>query len=169
MFEKFGFTKELSKEEEIEKVFNDALKVCNNLFYGELSELNIGNYTYSDTEAVEELGLDGELVHQLLEDYVIQVLKSISQFTLYIDQLKSNKQNHMTLDYTPLRELAHKNLGVARNLRIKDAEKLLYVLMKQDDLNYLQLTLKALESSAVCLKPSCAYDTLNLIKIKSTF
>jgi len=167
MFEIFGFKKELSKKEEIEKLLLKAREVCENLSHAELEKLDINRYVYSPTEAIEELGLDEELVHQLLEDYVIQILKSIHQFNIYIDIIRSSNNKSSALNYTNLRELAHKNLGVARNLRIKDAEKILYVLMKEDNLKYLEMCVKALESCAIKLKPECAYDTLKLLKVKS--
>jgi len=168
MFEKFGFNKKLSKEEEIEKLLTNACEICKNLTNVELKKLDICDYQYSAKEAVEELGIDEELVHQLLEDYVIQVLKSIRQFHEYINKLRILNYSATKSDYDTLRELAHKNLGVARNLRVKDAEKLLYVLMKNDDLNYLELCAKALECCAIKLKPSCAYDTITLMNLKST-
>lgn len=167
MFEKFGFKKVLSKEEEVDKLLSAASLVCQNMSHKELKNLDICDYVYSSEEAVEELGLDEELVHQLLEDYVSQILKSISQFKIYINQIRIKNDDSVIADYKNLRELAHKNLGVARNLRIKDAEKLLYVLMKEEDLNYLETCIKALESCAVKLKPICAYDTLKLMKVKS--
>ena len=169
MFEKFGFTKKLSKEEEIEKISLDAKKVCEETLGGELADLDIAQYQYSSTEAIEELGLDDELIHQLLEDYVSQILKSLNQFKIYINKLKYSHDKGLDLDYTPLRELAHKNLGVARNLRIKDAEKLLYILMKKDNLSHLRISLKVLEACAIRLKPACAYNTLNIMKVKSAF
>ena len=167
MFEIFGFKKELSKKEEVEKLLLNAREVCENLSYTELKKLDINSYAYSPQEAIEELGLDEELVHQLLEDYVIQILKSINQFNLYIDMIRSSNNQTSDSSYVNLRELAHKNLGVARNLRIKDAEKILYILMKEDDLNHLEICVKALQSCAIKLKPECAYDTLKLLKIKS--
>ncbi|MEJ2373430.1 MAG: hypothetical protein P8Y16_06520, partial [Sulfurimonas sp.] len=73
----------------------------------------------------------------------------------------------MTLDYIPFRELAHKNLGVARNLRIQDAQVLLYELMKKDDLDYLVTCLEALKYCAIKLNPKRAYDTIRLMEVKS--
>jgi len=165
MFNKMNFSKKVSKEEEIAKMLNAANAACHSMFENELSFLNISQYKYSTAEAVEELGLDEELVHQLLEDYVGQILKSVTLFREDISDI----EDRVDLDYTPLRELAHKNLGVARNLRIKDAEKLLYELMKKDDLEHLRYCLVALELCAIKLKPICAYDTLHLMKIKNSF
>ena len=165
MFKNLNLSKKLSKEEEIEKMLSAANAACKSISTQGLLNLDIEDYTYSTKEAIEELGLDEELIQQLLEDYVSQIIKSITQFREHISILESKKN----LDYTPIRELAHKNLGVARNLRIKDAEKLLYELMKKDDVNHLNDCLIALELCAIKLKPICAYETLQLIKIKQSF
>ena len=159
-------TRKLSKAEQIQNLLYKTHRLCKKLSVKELSSLDIYDYTYSTSEAIDELGLDDELIHQLLEDYVSQILNTKSQFKKYINNLKELSQSNKELDYTPLRELAHKNLGVARNLRIKDGEILLNELMKKDDLTYLEYCLSALVACAIKLKPSCAYDTLKLIKIK---
>ncbi|WP_226962097.1 hypothetical protein [Sulfurimonas marina] len=142
--------------------------LCHELFVFELSHLDIENYAYNPAAAVEELGLDQELVEQLVEDYVEQVTKSVVQFELYLKKLQDSKAHQEELDYTPFRELAHKNLGVARNLRIHDAQVLLYELMKKDDLDYLLTCLEALKYCAIKLKPKRAYDTLRLMEVKSS-
>lgn len=150
-----------TKNKEIRDLVFKAKQVCDSFFDEE--------YLYSDEEAIEELGLDDELIHQLVEDYVIQILNTIAQFEELIYDLQAKKDAKKELDYTELRELAHKNLGVARNLRIKDAEILLHDLMKKDDLQYLYTCLEALHACAIKLKPVCAFNTINLIKVKSTF
>ena len=164
MFKNINLSQELSKDEEVQKMLQAAKAACKSIATQGLLNLGIEDYTYSTHEAVEELGLDEELVQQLLEDYVSQIIKSVIQFREYINLLEYKK----SVDYTPMRELAHKNLGVARNLRIKDAEKLLFELMKKDDLDYLKDCLMALELCAIKLKPTCAYETLQLIKIKQS-
>jgi hypothetical protein len=133
-----------------------------------IEHLNISDYRYEMSEAVEELSLDRETVYQLVEDYIIQILKAKITFYEYIHKLKVDKLEGRALDYTNIRNLAHKNLGVVRNLRIKDAQKLLEVIMCEDDLDYLRLCVKALEISAVKLNPLCAYETLKLIAVKSS-
>ncbi|MEA2073142.1 MAG: hypothetical protein U9O86_06110 [Campylobacterota bacterium] len=150
-----------NKNREMRDLVSSAKETCNS-FFGE-------EFIYDEVEAMEELGLDDELIHQLVEDYVIQILKAISVFEEYIFELQSSKDAKSKLDYTLLRELAHKNLGVARNLRIKDAEILLHDLMKKDDLEHLYICLETLRSCAIVLKPECAFDTIKLIEIKSTF
>jgi hypothetical protein len=174
MFKKFTFSNRLSKEQEIDIVLKDILKVCRNITVKEFADLCLCDYMYETDEAIKELGLEKELIDQLLEDYVTQVLKNINQFEKYIDRLKSLSQKRSSgplreSDYQELRDLAHKNLGVARNLRIKDAEKILKLIHKSDNIEHIELALKLLEACAIKLKPNCAYNTLNLIEIKNSF
>jgi hypothetical protein len=156
--------KNASLRRSIDKLIYDGHAFLKN----HLSELNIHDYHYVIDEAVTELDLDNEIVIQLLEDFIIQILKAKITFYKQIEGLKRAKLNNEPLDYTELRNLAHKNLGVARNLRIEDAQKILTILMEKDDLDYLRLCVKALEVSAVKLNPLCAYETLNLIEVKSS-
>lgn len=157
----------LRKNQTQEELIQEAMQYCSRLAHSSLSHLDIVNYTYTPDAAVDELGLDEELVQQLIEDYVAQVIRSVVQFEEYLKQLQDSKEQEKTLDYTPFRELAHKNLGVARNLRIKDAQVLLYELMKKDDLDYLLDCLEALKFCAIKLHPKCAYNTIKILEIKS--
>jgi len=168
MLKKFKFFIRSSRAKDIASLLNEATEVCDTLTSNELAALEIKNYVYNAKEAVEDLGLDEALVNELVEDYVDQIVKSITQFESYLETLQESQDNELTLDYVPFRELAHKNLGVARNLRIKDAEKLLYELMKKDDLEYLLTCLEALKVCAIKLKPARAFDTLKLIKVKNS-
>ncbi len=138
-----------------------AISVCNAFFKEE--------YRYDDAEAVDELGLDEELIHQLIEDYVAQIIKSVMLFENLLYDMQSKVDAKEEVDYTEFRELAHKNLGVARNLRIKDSEIVLNDLMKQDDLEYLFKCIEVLRACAIRLSPECAYNTIKIIEIKSTF
>lgn len=156
----------ISKQEQIKTFLLGANNLCDELLVNNFQELQITKYTYSSREAVEELGLDDDLIHHLVEDYVAQILKSIYIFTEQLLELHSAQEAKQSLDYIPLRELAHKNLGVARNLRIRDGEKLLYEMMIKDDLAYLELCIKALQACAIKLKPDCAYNTVTMIQIK---
>ncbi len=153
-----------NRNKEIRDSLAEKLDECTAFLKENFTSLEMHNYQYSPNEAIEELGLDLDLVNQLVEDYVIQILKSKVLFISHLQELKSSKK----LDYTPLRELAHKNLGVARNLRIEDAKKVLEELMKADDLDYLCACIEALESCAIRLRPKCAYETLKLIDIKES-
>lgn len=155
-------------QDDYNHLLDKADKGCQHLLASKLSDLNISGYAYNPREAIEELGLDEELVEQLVEDYVEQVTKSVVQFDEYLKTLENSRQNDIALDYIPFRELAHKNLGVARNLRIHDAQTLLYELMTKEDLNYLIVCLQALEYCAIKLKPKRAYDTIKLMKVKSS-
>ncbi|MCD4668484.1 MAG: hypothetical protein K8R44_07885 [Sulfurimonas sp.] len=158
----------ISKNNNIQGMLSDAKNISNNLLSGELLDLNINNYIYTPDIAVEELGLDLDLINQLVEDYAIQIVKSSVVFLEYISSLQIDKKNNKELDYTDLRELAHKNLGVAKNLRIEDAQKFLYKMMKDDNLDYILKCLEALVSSAIILKPQSSYDTMTLMKIKKS-
>jgi len=147
----------------------EASRIYTALIRNELADLNLSEYTYLPTEAVEELGLDEALINELVADYVSQVIKSLMQFEVNLNKLqKSKNSNEINLDYTPFRELAHKNLGVARNLRIKNAEILLYEMMQRKDLDYLMLCLEALEVSVIKLNAEIAYKTLKLIEVKDS-
>lgn len=168
MLKKFKFFMKSSKEQSVTQMLNDAQKICIELATGKLRDLQIQNYKYDISIAVRELGLNKELVTQLVDDYVAQVIKAVVQFEDYLSMLQNSQDNNNDLDYTAFRELAHKNLGVARNLRIKDAEILLYELMKKDDLEYLLACLEALKVCAVKLRPKCAFDTLKLIEVKNS-
>jgi len=173
MFNKSQFFKEeklLRQDQDnndLELFTKHAIEICKELAEGKLAHLNLQGYVYDTSEAVNELGLDQELINQLVDDYVAQVIKATVQFDDYLETLQDSQDKKIELDYTLFRELAHKNLGVARNLRIKDAEKLLYELMKEDDLEYLLTCLEALKVCAIKLRPQCAYDTLKLIEVKN--
>lgn len=168
MLNKSYYLDRLTDVTNMQYMLEDALEKTNLLCSNELEDLDIINYKYDPEEAIEELGLDLELVNQLLEDYVRQMLNTKLIFIDLIDKLQDDKMNNKTLDYTNLRELAHKNLGVARNLRIENARKLLYRIMKNDDLDYIYKCLEALIASAIILKPKCAFNTLTVMKIKNS-
>jgi len=168
MLKQLNFFDYILENQSVETLLADATDICDILTKTVLRDLGIDNYCYSPQEAVEELGLDEDLVNQLVADYVAQIIRSVVQFENYLTTLQNSQDLDQILDYTPFRELAHKNLGVARNLRIKDAEKLLYELMKKDDLEYLVVCLEALKVCAIKLNPQCAYNTIKLIHIKSS-
>ncbi len=150
-----------SKNNKIRTLVEKAQKVSYSFFQNK--------YKYSTNEAVCELGLDEDLVDQLLEDYVVQIIKAVTQFKEMLYTLQSERDAKQTLSYTELRELAHKNLGVVRNLRIEDAIVLLDDLMKKDDLEHLFICIETLRACAIILKPAYAYNTIKLIEVKSTF
>lgn len=151
--------KRQEKNKEIRLLTDEAKKSCASFF--------TYTYKYNDKEATEELGLDKELIHQLLEDYVTQIIKSVIRFEELIEDIHSGKDSQK--DLIELHELAHKNLGVARNLRIKDAEMLLNDLMKKDDLEYLHKCAVTLRACAIVLKPEHAFNAIKFIEVKRNF
>ena len=169
MLRKIKSLLQFKRKQNEKELLQEALEYCNQIAGSSLAHLDIADYKYTPDEAIEELGLDKELVEQLVEDYVAQIIRSVVQFETYLQQLQDSKDLQQTLDYTPFRELAHKNLGVARNLRIKDAQILLYELMKKDDIDYLVDCLEALKYCAIKLHPRCAYNTMKILEIKSQF
>ncbi len=153
---------------ELRKAINIILKEGDVFLDKYLKDLEISSYHYDISLAVEDLGIEEDIVYQLVEDYIIQILKSKLSFYNYIQELKQAQLDKKDLDFEPLRNLAHKNLGVARNLRIEDAQKLLTILLHDDDLDYMRICAKALEVTAIKLNPLCAYETLKLIRVKNS-
>ena len=152
---------------EIRDSINEKLRNCSDFLKTNFDFLEINNYRYNIVNAIEDLGLDADLIEHLIEDYVAQIVRNKVVFLAYLDELRANQEESLELDYTPLRELAHKNLGVARNLRIEDGKRVLEELMREEDLDYLRRCVEALESCAIKLKPKCAYETLKLMSIKN--
>jgi hypothetical protein len=156
------------KNAELRRNIDKLLYEGGSFIQKKFEHLDISNYRYQINEAVYELCLDEETISELVKDYVVQILKSKAIFYKYIHELKKDRLDERNLDYTDIRNLAHKNLGVARNLRIKDAQKLLEVIMHESNLDYLRLCVKALEIGAVRLNPLCAYETIKLIEVKKS-
>jgi hypothetical protein len=140
------------KNQEIRILLQKARKLCYDFF-------NV-DYVYSTLEASQQLGLESELIRQLSKEYVTQIMHSHTLFQEYLNILKKSKLDFAELDFIPLRELAHRHLGVARNLRIKDFEDVLESMMSEDDLEYLQLLLDVLKACAIRLEPATAYAAL---------
>jgi len=158
-----------SKELAVEKMLLDVEASYKDYCNSSFSELGIFDYKYSSKEAKDALGLEEELIYELIDDYVNQIIRSVPKFLEYIQKLENDKSLGKELDYSELRDLTHKNLGVAHNLRIRNAEILLREIMIKDDLKYLKSSVKCLELYAVKLAPDCAYKTYNLMKIKTIF
>jgi len=146
------------KNDEIRNLVQQSKDRCTFFFQND--------YTYSDKEAIEELGVDTDLINQLLEDFVIQILSSNVSFKTFIHKMREEENASQELNYTPFRELVHKNLGVARNLRIKDSQKILELLMEKDNLDDLTILLDILEACVVKLKPIKSYETLQILKLQ---
>ncbi|SFV70838.1 hypothetical protein MNB_SM-5-1280 [hydrothermal vent metagenome] len=169
MLKKFEFLNKSLKEGDLQSIEEEASRIYTDLITHELADLHLAEYTYDPEQAIIELGLDEELINELVADYVSQIIRSLVQFELRLKKLQESKKNHeFHLDYTPFRELAHKNLGVARNLRIKNAEILLYEMMRGEDLNRLMSCLEALEVSTIKLDVKVAYNTLKMIERESS-
>jgi len=145
------------KNAQIRFYVEEAKKSCQLFFNNE--------YIYSKSEALEELGVESELLDQLLEDFVVQIIHSNKTFRKYLDALKNAQYHNIGHDFTPFRELVHKNLGVARNLRIKDSEKILKRLIESEDTQEIDILLDILEACVVILHPVKSYDTLQIISM----
>jgi len=153
----------------MEEMLSNTQKISDKIFLENLKTLDIKNYTYTPDLAIEELGVDLELMNQLIEDYVIQIIKSCIHFMEFLAELQDLKKYTTNLDYKILRDLAHKNLGVARNLRIEDAIKLLERIMKESDLDFITKCVECLFVRGVLLQPIQAYNTIRLIQVKGSF
>ena len=147
-------------KEDIKDILNDAILERNKTFALEFQHLNLQNYYYKTDEAVAELDIESEIIDELIEDYVKQIMDAETKFINILNKLKQDQTLGNKLDFKELRELAHKNLGVARNLRIVDAQSFLTILMKEDNLEAIQQALSALVLSTVILKPEIAYNTM---------
>ncbi len=156
MFDFNNFSKIFNKPLSYEEYVQQAKKKCQRL-KDELAEFGEGDHDYSMEVTKEELGLDDELINSLLEDYVVQIISTMPQFRKLAKELQKELKKGRQPDFQPLRDLAHKNLGVARNLRIKDAQKILSVIMKKEDAEAILECLEFLESCAIMLKPEVAY------------
>jgi len=146
------------KNNEIRKLVQKSKDRCSFYFQSD--------YTYSNAEAIEELGVDADLIDQLLEDFVIQILSSNLSFRTFLTTLAKEEDDLQKLNYAPFRELVHKNLGVARNLRIKDSQEILELLIKKDNLDDLNILLDILEACVIKLKPIKSYETLQILKLQ---
>ena len=117
-------------------------------------------YIYNPKTAIEELGISKELIEELIEDYVEQILRTNNEFMLYLSSLWEENFLDAKINFTPLRDLAHKNLGVAKNLRIEDAILLLSEIKRQDDLEKISQCLDLLLISSIKLKPRKACESM---------
>ncbi|PHQ91660.1 MAG: hypothetical protein COB42_03050 [Sulfurimonas sp.] len=159
----------LLKSNSEQQMLENANDISSSISLKTLSGLNIHNYKYTPDIAIEELGIDSSLIEQLVDDYINQIIKSCISFIEYLGELQDLKIYTNNLDYTILRELAHKNLGVAKNLRIIDLQKILEKIMTEDDLEYLTKCVECLCARGILLNPKQAYNTIRLIQVKDTF
>ncbi len=120
------------------------------------------NYKYNVHEAMSELGLDEDTVYELLDDYVKQILVTNKEFIDIISYMWEKQFLGEEFSFQPCLNMVHKNLGVAKNLRIADAVLILSEIKKQKDVESISLYLDALVSCAIKLRPKqaveCAID-----------
>lgn len=157
---------ELSLEQSFETFLDDVADLCKKVFENSFEYLELKEYNYDIENAVKELELDIELIKGFVDEFMVEIFKSKNLFLEHINKLEEDKKNKITPDFSALRDLAHKNLGVAKNLRIKSAEKLLAELTNSDDIEYIKNCLEALNACAVNLNPQHAYKTLRLLRIQ---
>ncbi len=122
------------------------------------------NYLLEDfmEEAKEALGLDKELIDSLVDDFVTQILMNIPLFKEQIILIKKDLNRYGKVNLTPLQELAHKNLGVARNLHVKNIQAILQTIRTSEDIATIEEYLEYLEACAILLRPELAYDIYTL-------
>jgi hypothetical protein len=167
MLNTFKIDDSISKEENILQIKKTAESICEEVFQNNNS-FQFSNYKYDYSIPANELGLEEELIAQLIEDYISQVFSSYKAFnTILEDMIKADKE-HLDECLIELKNLAHKNIGVAKNLRIQDAQILLVELMNNcTDVKYLKKCIDALMSCAFKLNPTYAFDVLKLKHIKN--
>jgi len=159
----------ISKEDNIASILKISESVCNKVF-SKNDVSSYSNYTYDYNRPINELGLDEELISQLLEDYISQIFKTYDIFHNILDNITQTKGIDKEAKLIDLKNLAHKNLGVVRNLRIDDAQILLSDLMSNhQDIKHLRECVEALMGCAFKLNPDYAFNVLKLQKIKETF
>lgn len=168
MLEKMKLDATLSKEKKIELIFDEATKTSYEILTNHFDNNILRYYIYDSSIAVEELGLSQELIYQLVDDYISQILNTICQFDKLIKNIKETQGEEKEINTAELKNLAHKNLGVVKNLRIEDAKFLLNDLMTKDDVEHLEACVNGLESCAIKLNPRYAFDVLELIELKNS-
>ncbi len=169
MLDKLEIDSTLSKEKKIEITLTRVQEICDDVFKNRFDNLDFSSYKYSLNEAKNELGLDEEFIVQLIDDYIAQIFKANNIFEDLILNLRKQNYDDKKIILIQLHDLAHKNLGVVKNLHIKDAQILLNDLMTQHhDLNHLEDCVKGLQACAFKLNPEYAYNTLCLMKLKKT-
>ncbi len=159
----------LSKERKIQLLLSEAIKISHRVFIYRFNNDKLKNYKYDPSIASRELGLDDELVGELINDYISQIFNTIHQFDNIISNIRELKSIDREAKKLELKNLAHKNLGVAKNLRIEDAKIFLNDLMNKDDIEHLEDCVKALEVCAFKLNPPHAFNLLQVMKLKSSF
>jgi hypothetical protein len=143
----------LSFDEYVQNAKENCTELQKNVAFSHLS------LDYSMEITKEELGLDDELINSLLEDFVAQIIRNLSTFRTLAQELLQQKSQGKATDPQPFYDLTHKNLGVARNLRIENARMILEKMMKETDFKKTLAYIDYLESCVILLKPEIAYKT----------
>lgn len=169
LLNKFKLDTALSKERKIQLLFAESIKVSHRVFIYRFDNNNLKNYEYDFSIASQELGLDNELVGELVNDYISQIFNTIPQFDNILSNIRELKDIDREAKKIDLKNLAHKNLGVAKNLRIEDAKIFLNDLMTKDDVDHLEDCVDALEACAFKLNPQHAFNVLQVMQLKSSF
>ena len=89
----FKFMKNTSKDSEIEIFLNKTNLKCKELSLNLLKDFGLCEYAYNIEKSAEELGLEKELIKELIEEYVVQILDSKQQFLQYIKEIQTLKTN----------------------------------------------------------------------------
>ncbi|WP_373070130.1 hypothetical protein [Sulfurimonas sp.] len=159
----------LSKDDNIASILKLAQSVCDQVIEHKQEDFS-PTYVFDYSKPAHELGLEEELIAQLIEDYIYQVFNSYENFHKILDNVSTSDEQDLDEHLIELKNLAHKNLGVARNLRIEDSQILLTELMNNHtDIEYLKKCVEALMGCSFKLNPGYAYDVLKLKKIKDNF
>jgi hypothetical protein len=159
----------ISKEDNIASILKLAQSVCDDVIKHKKEEFS-PSYVFDYSKPAQELGLDETLISQLIEDYIHQIFNAYEDFHKILENIYKADESDLDIYLVELKNLAHKNLGVARNLRIEDAQILLSTLMNNHtDYVYLEKCVEALMGCAFKLNPSYSFDVLRLKKIKENF
>ena len=146
--------------------FTDSL--CKTLGCEYIKSVYDKDYVYDPAQAVAELGLDEELIDELIEDYVEQIMRTYDEFRFCLSRVWEQHFLDEEINFTSLRDLAHKNLGVAKNLRVQNGISLLTEIKNQEDLDKISQCLDLLIISSIKLKPRKAceamFDTIDELK-----
>ena len=145
-----------STQKSFEEYIRAAEEKCAK-FQNCISTIQEEDHHYSMETAKEELGLEDELIETLLSDFVTQIITTLPQFRQIVKKMQNDFKKGLRVDFDAFRNLVHKNLGVARNLRIKNVQKILYSLMKEEDLGKIKRCMEYLEGCVILLKPEVAY------------
>lgn len=159
----------LNTLEELESSYlNFADSLCRTLQGEYIQSIYQKDYIYDPTQAIEELGIDYALVDELIEDYVEQIMCTDNEFRVCLSRVWEQKFLDEEINFTSLRDLAHKNLGVAKNLRVQNAISLLSEIKQQENLDKISQCLDLLLISSIKLKPIKAceamFDTIDELK-----